>query len=208
MNADKLVYNADGLIPAVVQDVMSKEVLTVAYMNEESLKKTMETKETWFYSRSRQELWHKGETSGHVQNVIDIRYDCDQDSLLVLVQPEGPACHRGTYTCFTESLLSKETTSEKSDFEILRELTATIASRKHERPAGSYTTYLFDEGIDKILKKVGEEASEIIIAAKNRDKRELSWESADFIFHLLVLLEEQQLPIDRMMETLRERHAK
>ncbi|AXF56273.1 bifunctional phosphoribosyl-AMP cyclohydrolase/phosphoribosyl-ATP diphosphatase HisIE [Salicibibacter kimchii] len=208
MNVDDIVFDADGLIPAVVQDVNSKEVLTVAYMNRESLQKTIDTKETWFYSRSRQTLWHKGETSGNVQRVSDLRYDCDRDALLVLVHPQGPACHHGTYSCFTESLLSEERTQESNDFTIVRTVAATIAERNHERPEGAYTTYLFEEGVDKILKKIGEEASEIIIAAKNRDGEELAWESADFIYHLLVLLEEQQLSFDDVLDTLRERHGK
>ncbi|QQK82047.1 bifunctional phosphoribosyl-AMP cyclohydrolase/phosphoribosyl-ATP diphosphatase HisIE [Salicibibacter cibi] len=205
---ENIVFDADGLIPAVVQDVNSKEVLTVAYMNRESLNKTIDTKETWFYSRSRQTLWHKGETSGNVQQVSDVRYDCDRDTLLVLVHPQGPACHRGTYSCFTESMLSEEPAQESNDLTILRTVAATIAERNHERPEGAYTTYLFEEGVDKILKKVGEEASEIIIAAKNRDGEELAWESADFIYHLLVLLEEQQLPLDRVLDTLTERRGK
>ncbi|WP_090396389.1 bifunctional phosphoribosyl-AMP cyclohydrolase/phosphoribosyl-ATP diphosphatase HisIE [Natribacillus halophilus] len=204
---EELFFDADGLLTAVVQDANSKEVLTVAYMNWESLQKTIDTKETWFYSRSRQALWHKGETSGNVQKVSDIRYDCDRDALLVLVHPEGPACHRGTYSCFTESLLTEKPADANDDFEILRTLAATIAARNHERPADSYTTYLFSEGVDKILKKIGEEASEIIIAAKNRDTKELSWESADFIFHLFVLLEEQNMSVDRVLDTLRERHG-
>ncbi|QDI91874.1 bifunctional phosphoribosyl-AMP cyclohydrolase/phosphoribosyl-ATP diphosphatase HisIE [Salicibibacter halophilus] len=208
MNVDDVVFDGEGLVPAVVQDANSKEVLTVAYMNRESLKKTIDTKETWFYSRSRQSLWHKGETSGNVQQVSDIRFDCDRDALLVLVHPRGPACHRGTYSCFTESLYHGEAKQKTEGFEILRTLAATIAERNHERPEGAYTTYLFEEGVDKILKKLGEEASEIIIAAKNRDREELSWESADFIYHLVVLLEEQQLPLDRVMDTLRERHGK
>ncbi|SDI44251.1 phosphoribosyl-ATP pyrophosphatase /phosphoribosyl-AMP cyclohydrolase [Natribacillus halophilus] len=207
MNMEELFFDADGLLTAVVQDANSKEVLTVAYMNWESLQKTIDTKETWFYSRSRQALWHKGETSGNVQKVSDIRYDCDRDALLVLVHPEGPACHRGTYSCFTESLLTEKPADANDDFEILRTLAATIAARNHERPADSYTTYLFSEGVDKILKKIGEEASEIIIAAKNRDTKELSWESADFIFHLFVLLEEQNMSVDRVLDTLRERHG-
>ncbi|QQK78447.1 bifunctional phosphoribosyl-AMP cyclohydrolase/phosphoribosyl-ATP diphosphatase HisIE [Salicibibacter cibarius] len=205
---DEIIFDVDGLIPAVVQDMNSKEVLTVAYMNRESLNKTIDTKETWFYSRSRQTLWHKGETSGNVQQVSDIRYDCDRDALLVLVHPQGPACHRGTYSCFTESHYDGEVPQESGDLEILRSLAATIAERNHERPEGAYTTYLFEEGVDKILKKVGEEASEIIIAAKNRNGEELAWESADFIYHLLVLLEEQQLSLDHVLDTLRERHGK
>ncbi|MGR6117047.1 bifunctional phosphoribosyl-AMP cyclohydrolase/phosphoribosyl-ATP diphosphatase HisIE [Aeribacillus composti] len=203
MNIAELKFDENGLIPAVVQDAVSKEVLTVAYMNEESLKKTLETKETWFYSRSRQKLWHKGETSGNTQTVQEIRYDCDKDALVVLVIPKGPACHTGQYSCF-----SKENGGQVdgSRFDIINKLEAVIAEREAERPEGSYTTYLFEKGLDKILKKVGEEASEVIIAAKNRSHDELKWEAADLLFHLLVLLREQKLPLDEVLKVLKERH--
>ncbi|MEK5272186.1 bifunctional phosphoribosyl-AMP cyclohydrolase/phosphoribosyl-ATP diphosphatase HisIE [Aeribacillus sp. FSL K6-8394] len=203
MNIAELKFDENGLIPAVVQDAVSKEVLTVAYMNEESLKKTLETKETWFYSRSRQKLWHKGETSGNTQTVQEIRYDCDKDALVVLVNPNGPACHTGQYSCF-----SKENGGQVdgSRFDIINKLEAVIAEREAERPEGSYTTYLFEKGLDKILKKVGEEASEVIIAAKNRSHDELKWEAADLLFHLLVLLREQKLPLDEVLKVLKERH--
>lgn len=201
--ADELRFNEDGLIPAIVQDAASKEVLTLAYMNKESYEKTLETKETWFYSRSRQALWHKGETSGNTQAVKGIRYDCDQDALLVLVEPSGPACHTGSYSCFT-----KEQTEEQAAdrFGIMNELERVIAERQAEMPEGAYTTYLFREGVDKILKKVGEEASEVIIAAKNRDHEELKWEAADLLYHLLVLLREQSLPLDDVLDVLKKRH--
>ena len=201
-------FDDKGLIPAVVQDATSKEVLTVAYMNEESLQKTIDTRETWFWSRSRQELWHKGATSGNTQKVVDIRFDCDQDAIVVLVEPQGPACHTGAYSCFSESLLGTEPKLTNNRFEIINLLEATIAQRASERPEGSYTTYLFENGIDKMLKKVGEEASEVIIAAKNRDQAELKWEVADLLFHLLVVLQEQNLPLDDVLETLKERHGK
>ncbi|MDN4181926.1 bifunctional phosphoribosyl-AMP cyclohydrolase/phosphoribosyl-ATP diphosphatase HisIE [Bacillus subtilis] len=202
--ADELRFNEDGLIPAIVQDAASKEVLTLAYMNKESYEKTLETKETWFYSRSRQALWHKGETSGNTQAVKGIRYDCDQDALLVLVEPSGPACHTGSYCCFT-----KEQTEEQAAdrFGIMNELERVIAERQAEMPEGAYTTYLFREGVDKILKKVGEEASEVIIAAKNRDHEELKWEAADLLYHLLVLLREQSLPLDDVLDVLKKRHS-
>ncbi|MDR9793971.1 bifunctional phosphoribosyl-AMP cyclohydrolase/phosphoribosyl-ATP diphosphatase HisIE [Aeribacillus sp. FSL K6-2848] len=205
MNIAELKFDENGLIPAVVQDAVSKEVLTVAYMNEESLKKTLETKETWFYSRSRQKLWHKGETSGNTQTVQEIRYDCDKDALVVLVIPNGPACHTGQYSCF-----SKESGGQVdgSRFDIINKLEAVIAEREAERPEDSYTTYLFEKGLDKILKKVGEEASEVIIAAKNRSHDELKWEAADLLFHLLVLLREQKLPLDEVLKVLKERHEK
>lgn len=204
----KLKYDENGLIPAVVQDVTSKAVLTVAYMNEQSLKKTIETKETWFYSRSRQELWHKGATSGNIQKVVDIRFDCDSDALVVLVEPQGPACHKGDYSCFSDSLLKNEVIESKKRFEILNILEETIASREAEMPEGAYTTYLFEKGIDKMLKKVGEEAGEVIIAAKNRDPEELKWEIADLFFHVLVVMREQKLSLDEVLLTLTKRHGK
>lgn len=209
MNSKNLTFDEKGYIPAIVQDAVSKEVLTLAYMNEESLQKTIETKETWFYSRSRQELWHKGETSGNIQKVEDIRYDCDADSLVVLVHPAGPACHTGSYSCFTSSLLGEEVPEKQPDrFAIINELEQIIAEREAEMPEGAYTTYLFTEGVDKILKKVGEEASEVIIASKNRDPEELKWETADLLYHLLVLLREQKLPLDDVLDVLGRRHKK
>ncbi|NEU30168.1 bifunctional phosphoribosyl-AMP cyclohydrolase/phosphoribosyl-ATP diphosphatase HisIE [bacterium LRH843] len=199
-------FDENGLIPAIVQDAASKEVLTLAYMNKESLEKSLETRETWFYSRSRQTLWHKGETSGNTQKIIDIRYDCDADALIVLVIPSGPACHKGEYSCFSDSLIA-ETVQTKSDrFAIIEELEQVIAKREAERPEGAYTTYLFEKGVDKILKKVGEEAGEVIIAAKNRDHDELKWEVADLLYHVLVLLREQKLPLDDVLAVLEERH--
>ncbi|MCY9068957.1 bifunctional phosphoribosyl-AMP cyclohydrolase/phosphoribosyl-ATP diphosphatase HisIE [Bacillus inaquosorum] len=202
--ADELRFNEDGLIPAIVQDAASKEVLTLAYMNKESYEKTLETKETWFYSRSRQELWHKGETSGNTQAVKGIRYDCDQDALIVLVEPSGPACHTGSYSCFTKEHSEEQAAGR---FGIINELERVIAERQAEMPEGAYTTYLFREGVDKILKKVGEEASEVIIAAKNRDHEELKWEAADLLYHLLVLLREQALPLDDVLDVLKKRHS-
>lgn len=204
---ESIKFDQSGLVPAIVQDAASKEVLTLAYMNEESLKKTIETKETWFYSRSRQELWHKGATSGNTQTVVEMRYDCDQDAILVLVQPEGPACHTGAYTCFNETIDKQEVKASQDRFHILSTLETLIAERESELPEGSYTTYLFTEGVDKILKKVGEEAGEVIIAAKNRDHGELKWEVADLLFHLMVLLREQKLPLDEVLNVLKERHV-
>jgi len=208
---EQLRFDEAGLIPAVVQDAVSKEVLTLAYMNRESLTKTLESGETWFWSRSRQELWHKGATSDHTQKVVSLAYDCDGDALVVQVVPNGPACHNGTYSCFVEKLTSPAIEANASNdregnrFAILAELEALIASREAERPEGSYTTYLFEKGVDKILKKVGEEASEVIIAAKNRSHDELRYEAADLLFHLLVLLREQKLPLD---DVLRELHSR
>ncbi|GAA4719163.1 bifunctional phosphoribosyl-AMP cyclohydrolase/phosphoribosyl-ATP diphosphatase HisIE [Brevibacillus fulvus] len=209
---DQLRFGPDGLIPAVIQDAVSKEVLTLAYMNRESLEKSLATGETWLWSRSRQELWHKGATSGNTQRITAIYYDCDGDALVVQVIPNGPACHKGTYSCFTEQLpLSGQETAEAVDrgngqrFAILNELEKLIAAREAEMPEGSYTAYLFEKGVDKILKKVGEEAGEVIIAAKNRSHEELRYEAADLLFHLLVLLREQKLPLDQVLRELENR---
>jgi phosphoribosyl-AMP cyclohydrolase / phosphoribosyl-ATP pyrophosphohydrolase len=207
MNIDDVKFDEKGLVPAIVQDAVSKEVLTLAYMNEESLKRSIETRETWFYSRSRKQLWHKGETSGNTQRIVEMRYDCDKDAILVLVEPAGPACHTGKYTCFHETLVENENEKKKDRFHILNQLETIIAKRETERPEGSYTTYLFEKGIDKILKKIGEEAAEVIIAAKNRNHEELKWEAADLLFHLFVLLREQKLPLDKVLHVLEERHT-
>jgi phosphoribosyl-AMP cyclohydrolase / phosphoribosyl-ATP pyrophosphohydrolase len=201
-------YDEKGLVPAIIQDAETKDVLTLAYMNETSLVKTLETGETWFYSRSRQELWHKGGTSGNTQTVKSIVWDCDKDALLVLVDKQGPACHKGTDSCFHEKIIGEEQTPSTSKENILLTLETLIAEREKERPDGAYTTYLFEEGVDKILKKVGEEASEVIIAAKNRDAEELKWEVADLFYHVLVLLREQELPLEEVLSVLVERHNK
>ncbi len=203
---NEIKFDEQGLVPAVIQDAGSKEVLMVAYMNEEALKKSIETKQTWFYSRSRQELWHKGATSGNKQDIVEIKYDCDKDTLLVLVTPQGPACHEGTYSCFRSQDSEGENQLGTERYDIINHLEAVIAKRDAERPDGAYTTYLFEEGVDKILKKVGEEAAEVIIAAKNRDHNELKWEVADLIYHVLVLLREQNLPLDDVLAVLTERH--
>jgi len=197
-------FDEKGLVPAIIQDAGTKEVLTLAYMNEESLAKTIETGETWFYSRSRQELWHKGATSGNTQTVVSMNYDCDQDALLVLVYPKGPACHTGAVSCFSERVVENNTSM--ADYQILQSLEKVIIERERQRPEGAYTTYLFEKGVDKILKKVGEEAAEVIIAAKNRDHEELKWETADLLYHLQVLLVEQGLPFEEVLRTLEERH--
>ena len=206
---EQLKFDENGLIPAIVQDVVSKEVLTLAYMNKESLQKSLETKETWFWSRSRGELWHKGATSGNTQRILSMRYDCDKDALVVQVVPNGPACHTGAYSCFTGELVegAQEVlgTPKADRYAILGELEKLIAAREAERPEGSYTTYLFEKGVDKILKKVGEESAEVIIAAKNRSHEELRYEAADLIFHLLVLLQEQKLPLDQVLNELQRR---
>jgi len=182
MNIDDLKFDERGLIPAIVQDARTREVLTLAYMNEESLARTIETGQTWFWSRSRNELWHKGETSGNTQNVVALHSDCDKDAIVVLVNPAGPACHTGARSCFDATLANEDPRS------LLNDLYGVIESRERERPQGSYTTYLFNSGLDKILKKVGEESAETIIAAKNEDPARLTAEVADLVYHLLVLL--------------------
>lgn len=207
---EELRFDESGLIPAIIQDASSKSVLTLAYMNKESLQKSLETKETWFWSRSRQELWHKGGTSGNTQRIVSMSYDCDGDALVVQVVPNGPACHTGAYSCFSNALLETEAKelqagNQADRFAILGELEQLIAERELERPEGSYTTYLFEKGVDKILKKVGEEAAEVIIAAKNRSAEELRYEASDLIFHLLVLLQEQKLPLDAVLTELQGR---
>lgn len=202
---DELAFNKDGLIPAIIQEAATGKVLMLAYMNGESLQKSLETGETWFYSRSRQELWHKGASSGHIQKIENIYYDCDADTLLIHVeQVGGIACHEGEDSCFHYEL-SKEgsgkKTLEQPSFSptdlgsILGNLYDLIQSRQKERPEGSYTTYLFDKGLDKILKKVGEEAAEVIIAAKNERASELIYETSDLLYHLLVLLVEQNITL-------------
>jgi phosphoribosyl-AMP cyclohydrolase / phosphoribosyl-ATP pyrophosphohydrolase len=274
--AELIRWSVDDLVTAVVQDAASKDVLMVAYMNREALKLTVESGDTWFWSRSRQELWHKGATSGNVQKVESLAYDCDADTLLLKVVPQGPACHTGSNSCFYRELplngaagdavsaagtaiegrnaasgseqaadnvtsggggalaavssrgeeeyvgssmrgvereeakgWRKDGAVDAQDrFAILAKLESTIAERELERPEGAYTTYLFDKGVDKILKKVGEEAGEVIIAAKNRSPEELRYEVSDLIYHLLVLLQEQKLPLDDVLAELDRRHNK
>lgn len=201
-DANSLKYDDAGLIPAVVQDNQTGKVLMLAYMNKESLEKTIETKETWFYSRSRQELWHKGGTSGNTQSVISIKKDCDDDTLLISVLPAGPACHKGTVSCFSETI-SGSTNETRSVF---HELVANIKNRKENPAPGSYTTYLFEEGIDKILKKVGEESAEVIIGAKNNDRQEVIWEVSDLAYHTLVLMELLDVSLDDIKAELVKRH--
>lgn len=182
INFDEIRFDERGLIPAIVQDAATREVLTLAYMNRESLARTLETKQTWFWSRSRNQLWHKGETSGNTQEVVDFTLDCDHDAIIVFVKPKGPACHTGAVSCFDAG------TGPLALGPLLDQLYELIQRRERERPAGSYTTYLFQEGLDKILKKVGEESAETIIAAKNDDDARLTAEASDLLYHLLVLL--------------------
>jgi len=204
---EQIKFDERGLVPVVVQDFNTRQVLTLAYMNAESLSRTVETNETWFYSRSRASLWHKGETSGHTQRVTDILVDCDSDALTILVEPRGPACHTGSQTCFHNELKeaagSEGTADQVSDpGAVLGELYALIETRKRDRPTGSYTTYLFDQGLDKILKKVGEESSETIIAAKNSDASLLAGEVSDLLYHLLVLMVERGITLEQVQEEL------
>ncbi|WP_404337148.1 bifunctional phosphoribosyl-AMP cyclohydrolase/phosphoribosyl-ATP diphosphatase HisIE [Planococcus sp. 11815] len=197
-------YDENGLVPVILQDATTKQVLTLAYANEEAVKRTIDTKETWLYSRSRKELWNKGATSGNTQRVQSVQIDCDGDSLIYEVIPNGPACHTGETSCFHETLAGERTASAS---DMITELSALIKQRESDLPEGAYTTYLFEEGVDKICKKVGEEAAEVIIAAKNRDARELATESADLLYHLLVLLQEQKVDFKEVTGVLEERHA-
>lgn len=185
MTLEKITFDNQGLVPAIVQDEKTGTVLMLAYMNKEALQKTKDTKETWFFSRSRQELWHKGATSGNRQLVKRIAFDCDQDAVLVEVNPLGPACHTGEETCFFETIFE----DEKSSRTVIHEVAKSIQNRRENPVEGSYTSYLFREGIDKVLKKVGEESSEVIIGAKNEDKEELTSELSDLLYHSLVLME-------------------
>jgi len=203
VEVDTLKFDANGLIPVIVQDATTKEVLTLAYMNAESLSLTIETNETWFWSRSRNQLWHKGETSGNTQKVVEIVADCDNDALLVLVNPDGPACHTGDTSCFQTAKSSEATLGS-----FLEQLYRLVAERERERPANSYTTYLFDAGLDKILKKVGEESAETIIAAKNNEIEPLVGEAADLLYHLLVLLVARGVSLDQLRDELVRRQSK
>jgi phosphoribosyl-AMP cyclohydrolase / phosphoribosyl-ATP pyrophosphohydrolase len=191
-------FGSDGLIPAVIQDARTREVLTVAYMNQEALQRTIEQGETWLWSRSRKQLWHKGETSGNSQKVVNVRLDCDNDTVLVEVEPKGPACHTGAYSCFG---------TEPGIEGVLTDLYKLIEQRKEQRPEGSYTTYLFNSGLDKILKKVGEEATETIIAAKNPEADRLTSETADLLYHLIVLLVERGVELEDVIRELNNRRS-
>ena len=203
VNVNELKFDENGLIPAIVVDAVSKKVLTLAYMNRESLGITMEKGLTCFFSRSRQELWLKGETSGNYQHVVSITADCDKDALVVMVEKDGPACHTGSDSCFTAPVYESEALHEFS-YEGLMEL---IRGRKTERKEGSYTTYLFDKGLDKILKKVGEESTEVIIAGKANDKKETVYEIADLAYHVMVLMIEMGISLEDIHRELASRHV-
>ncbi len=201
MDIKELKYNEKGLIPAIVTDARTGKVLMLAYMNEESLKITLEEERTCFFSRSRNELWRKGATSGNVQQVVSIATDCDKDTLLVTVVPAGPACHTGNETCFFNPIVEN---AAPFTIEALMEL---IKGRKTDKKEGSYTTYLFEKGRDKILKKVGEEATEVIIAGKADDKAETIYELADLMYHALVLMADMDISVDDVMKELASRHV-
>ena len=203
INIDELKFDEKGLIPAIVVDAISKKVLTLANMNKESLKISMEKGLTCFYSRSRDELWLKGETSGNYQHIVSITADCDNDALVVMVEKDGPACHEGTDSCFTKPIFESEDLHEFS-YDGLLEL---IRGRKIDKKEGSYTTYLFEKGLDKILKKVGEECTEVIIGAKSDDKKETIYEIADLCYHVMVLMIEMGISLEDIHRELASRHV-
>lgn len=203
IDINELKFDENGLIPAIVVDAATKRVLTLAYMNRESLQISIEKKLTCFWSRSRGELWLKGETSGNYQHIISITADCDKDALVVMVNPDGPACHLGTVSCFENPVFE----SDEEEAFSLDALMKLIAGRKTEKKEGSYTTYLFEKGLDKILKKVGEESTEVIIAAKAEDKKETVYEIADLMYHVMVLMIEAGISTDDVMKELASRHV-
>ena len=203
LEINELKFDENGLIPAVVVDSITKKVLTVAYMNKESLEISLEKGLTCFYSRSRKELWLKGETSGNYQHIVSITADCDNDALVVVVEKDGPACHTGTDSCFTKPVYQSPTLHEFT----LQGLYDLLIGRKTERPEGSYTTYLFDKGIDKILKKVGEECTEVIIAGKADDKKETVYEIADLAYHVMVLMVQMGITVEDVHKELASRHV-
>ncbi len=202
IDINELKFDERGLIPAIVVDAVSRRVLTLAYMNRESLQISMEKGLTCFWSRSRQELWLKGETSGNYQHIVSITADCDRDALVVMVEKDGPACHLGTDSCFEYPLWHSE---ERSEFS-LEGLMELLKGRKEEMPEGSYTSYLFEKGLDKILKKVGEESTEVIVAAKGGDKKETVYEIADLAYHVMVLMTEMGISVEDIRKELASRH--
>lgn len=204
VDVNELKFDEKGLIPAVVIDTNSRQVLMMAYMNEESLRLTMKKGLSCFYSRSRDELWIKGETSGNYQHVVSVTADCDRDCLLVEVMPDGPACHLNTTSCFEYPVFKSEENAPGFSYEGLMKL---IEGRKTEKKEGSYTTYLFEKGIDKILKKVGEESTEVIIAAKADDKKETIYEISDLAYHVMVMMVEMGITLDDIKDELASRHV-
>ncbi len=205
METVKLKFDENGLIPAVVQNRTTKEVLMVAYMNEDTLNKTVETKRATFWSRSRGEVWVKGETSGNYLYVQDILVDCDGDCLVIMVDPAGPACHTGHRSCFYRRLDGEEYMPTESENDILRRIWSVTEDRKRHPKEGSYTNYLFNKGEDKILKKVGEEAAEVVIAGKNRSREEISYEAADLLYHMTVMLSDNDMSWDDVFRELERR---
>jgi len=203
INIENLKFDEKGLIPAIVVDAVTKKVLTLAYMNKESLEISIEKGLTCFYSRSRKELWLKGETSGNYQHIVSITADCDNDALVVMVEKDGPACHTGTDSCFENRIWESEELSEFS----LEGLIDLIKGRKINKKEGSYTTYLFEKGLDKILKKIGEECTEVIIAAKADDKKETVYEIADLAYHIMVLMIEMGISLEDIHKELASRHV-
>ncbi|ADH61490.1 phosphoribosyl-ATP diphosphatase [Thermoanaerobacter mathranii subsp. mathranii str. A3] len=205
IDIEKLKFDEKGLIPTIVQDYNTKQVLMLAYMNEESLKLSLEKGETYFFSRSRKEIWHKGETSGNTQKIKNIFYDCDGDALLIEVEPKGPACHTGNVSCFYRSFLGEV---KNYDMEILKKLYERVKDRKTNPVEGSYTNYLFEKGIDKILKKIGEETTEVVIASKNDSREEIVYEVSDLLYHLIVLLVDKGIKLEDVYGELGRRYYK
>ena len=203
INIDELKFDDKGLIPAIVVDAITKKVLTLAYMNKESLEISMKEGKTCFFSRSRQKLWRKGETSGNFQHIVSITADCDNDALTIMVEKDGPACHTGTDSCFTKPVFESDKLQEFS----YQGLINLIEGRKINKQEGSYTTYLFEKGLDKILKKIGEECTEVIIAAKAEDKKETIYEIADLCYHVMVLMIEQGISLEDIHRELASRHV-
>ncbi len=203
VSIDELKFDEKGLIPAIVVDAVSKQVLTLAYMNRESLAISTEKELTCFWSRSRQELWLKGETSSNFQHIVSITADCDKDALVVMVEPDGPACHEGTVSCFHNPLFQSENRQEFSCAGLME----LLEGRKKDKPEGSYTSYLFEKGLDKILKKVGEECTEVIIAAKAEDRTETIYEIADLAYHIMVLMTQQGISLQDIHRELASRHV-
>ena len=203
INTNELKFDDNGLIPAIVVDYNTKSVLTLAYMNVDSIRKTEEEGLTCFYSRSRKKLWTKGETSGNFQHVVSIVKDCDSDALIVYVIPDGPACHTGSYSCFNDVILQNDAVPQFS----LKYLSNLLSDRKKNPVEGSYTSYLYEKGIDKILKKVGEESTEVIIAAKANDKKDTVYEIADLTYHIMVLMTEMGITVEDIRDELSGRHV-
>ena len=202
MNPSELKFDQNGLIPAIVQDRSTRQVLMLAYMNQDALQKTLDTRLVTFYSRSRQQLWTKGETSGNTLDLVQIQADCDSDTLLITARPNGPACHTGNTSCFFENEFSID-----EAYGFLKQLEDLLRSRKHEMPKGSYTSRMFAKGLDKITQKVGEEAVETVIASKNDDEGEFIYEASDLLFHLLMLMVEKEVPFAKLIDELKRRHT-